>query len=199
MNETLTVERGCTLEEVFSPNFIELLKLVPGNPYVRGLILKFTGKLPPEACVTFEELSGWVTQHCPPRIRKPIPGSRSAEAGITIRVKFNEVEYGRANYTVDRSGEGNFDLSGEELREILHETVAAGGGMTEVLDAIVTRVEEDAWNQCDPSLDDYGEYDYSDHDCTDADSGSVRCTRELVRNSVLAFVRQRLPELAGEL
>jgi hypothetical protein len=51
MSDTLTlpppVERKCSIEEVFDPSFIELLKLVPANPYVRALILKFTGKLPP--------------------------------------------------------------------------------------------------------------------------------------------------------
>jgi hypothetical protein len=188
-----------TLADVFTPNFIELLKLVPTNPYVRGLILKFTGKLPPEDCVTFEALAAWVTQHCSRRIRKPVPGSRPAETGISIRVKFSEVEYGRANYSVDRSGESTFDLAADDLHEIIDDAIATGGGMTEVLDTILLRVEEDAWNQCDPSLEDYGEYDYNDHDCTDSDNGSVRCSREAVRNLVLAFVRQRLPDRAEQL
>jgi len=46
MSDTLTlpppVERKCSIEEVFDAGFIELLKLVPANPYVRALVLKFT-------------------------------------------------------------------------------------------------------------------------------------------------------------
>ena len=60
MNDTLVIERKCSIEEVFEASFIELLKLVPANPYVRALILKFSGKLPPVEVETFESLKGWV-------------------------------------------------------------------------------------------------------------------------------------------
>ena len=35
MNDPLVLERKCSIEEVFEASFIELLKLVPANPYVR--------------------------------------------------------------------------------------------------------------------------------------------------------------------
>ena len=50
MSDTATsaapVEKKCRIEEVFDSAFIELIRVVPRNPYVRALILKLTGKMP---------------------------------------------------------------------------------------------------------------------------------------------------------
>lgn len=203
MSDTLTmpppVQRKCSIEEVFDPSFIELLKLVPANPYVRALILKFSGKLPPAECETFEQLKDWVEFNCVKRIKKSPPTRNTEDGGIAINVDFSETEYGRANYSVERYGTDTFSVDAENLVAIIQETIADGGGVGEVVDVIAGKIDDDAWTQCNPDLDGYGDYDYSDHDSNDSDSGEVKYSRDAIRNAVLRFVRERHPELAAEL
>ena len=91
------------------PSFIELLRLVPANPFVRALILKLTGKMPGPECETFEQVKEWVETNCEKRVRPSSSRStRVVDDGIAISVEFSETEYGRANYSVPRSGSDEF-------------------------------------------------------------------------------------------
>jgi hypothetical protein len=206
MSETLTLpappappERKCVIEDVFEASFIELLKLVPTNPFVRAWVLKFCGKLPPEDCATFELLKDWVEFNCVKRVR-PKPQCRSqSDDGIGILVHFSETEYGRANYSVDRSGEDTFQIGQEELLSLVQEAIDAGGGLTEVVDQIVTRIDDDAWNECDPDMDSYGDYEYDEHDSNDSGNGEINYSREQIQSRVLAFLQNHYPELAQQL
>ena len=199
MNDTLPVERKCAIEEVFEASFIELLQLVPANPLVRALILKFTGKLPPAECGGFEQLKDWIEFNCVQRIRPGKTGVRREDRGIEVPVDFSEIEYGRASYSVACSGSGFFHVSAPELVDILRETIADGGGLEEVVDVVAGKVDEEAWNQCNPDLNDYGDYDYDDHDCTGTENAEAGCSRDAIRNAVRQFIRERHPELAAEL
>lgn len=203
MSETITLpappQRKCVIEEVFETGFIELLKLVPTNPFVRAWVLKFSGKLPPAECETFEQLKDWVEFNCVKRVRpKPQDRSRSDD-GIGITVSFSETEYGRANYSVDRSGDDTFQIGEEELLSIVQQAVDAGGGMSEVLDIIGTRIDDDAWNECDPELDSYGDYNYDEHDSNDSGNAEINYSRDQIRNRVLAFMQANHPGLAAQL
>ena len=64
---------------------------------------------------------------------------------------------------------------------------------------IAQKIDDDAWNQCDPNLDDYGDYDYDEHDMNDSGDSETSYSKTEIRNRVLAFVRERHPELAAEL
>jgi hypothetical protein len=203
MNDTLTlpppVERKCSIEEVFEASFIELLKLVPANPYVRALILKFSGKLPPADCETFEALKDWVEFNCVKRIKKTAASQQPDNDGISISVGFSEQEYGRAHYSVERYCTDTYQLSGDDLVEIIRDTIADGGAISAVVDAVAARIDDDAWDHVDPNLDDYGDYEYSDHDSDGADNSEIKFSREHIRNAVLRFVQENHPELAAEL
>ncbi len=205
MSEPMTapapVERRCKIEEVFDANFIELLQLVPRNPQVRALILKLTGKLPEPEYETFEQIKEWVETHCEKKA-KPSPvrtGRHNDRDGIAINVEFSETEYGRADYSVRRSGSETFRISAEDLMEMVQTALDDGDGLDQIVEAVATKIDEDAWSDCDPSMDDYGDYDYSEHDSNDTVDSETSFTRTDIRNAVLAFVRERHPELAAEL
>jgi hypothetical protein len=199
-NPVIPVERKCRIEEVFDQNFSELLRLVPRNPYVRALILKLTGKMPGPECVTFEQIKEWVETTCEKKARKsPNRASRSADDGIAINVEFSETEYGRAHYSVQRSGSEAFHISAEDLTEMVQTAIDDGEGIDEIVDLIAEKIDEDAWNQCEPNLDDYGEYDYDDHEGNDYGDSETSYSKNEIRNRVLVFVRERHPELAAEL
>ena len=192
-------ERKCSIDQVFDASFIELLQLVPTNPFVRAWILKFTGKMPPEDCVTFELLKDWVEFNCIKRVR-PTPQNRStATDGIGILVHFTETEYGRANYQVDRSGEDTFQVGQDELVTMVQEAIDAGGGLSEVVDQIASRIDDDAWNECEPQMDSYGDYEYDEHDSNDTGNSEINYNRDQIRNRVLVFLQNNYPELANQL
>jgi hypothetical protein len=186
---------NCRIEEVFDSNFIELLRLAPKNPSVRALILKLTGKIPPSECETAEQVKEWVETACE---RRTLPARRGGP-GISIRVDFSENECGLAQYSVRRSGTDQFEIDADDLTEIVRTAIAEGDGLEGIVGTIAARIDDDACNQCNPQLDDYGDYDYSDHESRDSADSQVEFSRSQIRQSVLAFLRGRHPELAAEL
>ena len=207
MSEVLTapapasVTRRCRFEEVFDASFIELVRLVPGNPHVRALILRFAGKLPGPDCATFEHIREWVEANCEKQARATTSRSnrQNAEGGITVHVDFSETENGRASYSVRRSGSEDFQLGAEALMEIVREAIEDGDGIDKIVEAVAGKIRDDAWDECDPSLADSGDYDYNDHDASDTEDSKTEFSKSDVRTAVLAFVRERHPELAAEL
>ena len=199
MNDTLVLERKCSIEEVFEASFIELLKLVPANPYVRALVLKFSGKLPPAECETFDQLKDWVEANCTKRAKKSITGTNLDGGGILVNVDFSEREYGRADYSVRRSGQDEFQVGREELMEIVQSTIDSGGGISEVVEVIAGRIDDDAWNECDPNMDDYGDYEYNEHESSDSGDANIDYSKDEIRRAVLRYLEEHHPELATEL
>ena len=193
--------RKCNLEEVFDPSFIELLKLVPANPYVRALILKLTGKMPAEACESFEQLKDWIEFNCVRPVKRvlPVKAVSRDEGGIIINVDFTKTEYGRCDYTVERSGSDQFRIGAEELMAIIQSAIEDGDGLDDIVEAIAGKVDEDAWGHCDPDLDNYGEYNYQEHDSTDSSDSNTDYSKTEIRSVVMQFVREHHPELAVEL
>lgn len=204
MSDTLTlpppVERKCRIEELFDASFIELMQLVPANPFVRAWVLKFSGKMPPVECESFAELKDWVECNCVNRIRKtPAAAQSNGDPGIDIEVDFSEQEYGRANYSVERYCTDTYHLSADDLIEIIQEAIADGEAISAVVEAVAERIADHAWDECDPSLDNYGDYEYTEHDSDGANDSETKCSRERIRNAVLQFIREQHPELAAEL
>ena len=195
------VARKCVFEEVFDANFIELIELAPRNPHVRALILKLTGKLPPPECATFAQLKDWVELNCEKRARPPANGEarHSREGGIVLNVSFSETEYGRANYSVRRHGSESFRIGAEDLMTMVQTAIDDGDGLDKVVEAVADKIDEDAWGECDPSMDDSGDYDYSEHEESETGDSATECSKSEIRTAVLAFVRERHPELAAEL
>ncbi|MBI3852717.1 MAG: hypothetical protein HY298_20885 [Verrucomicrobia bacterium] len=205
MSEVMTapqpVERKCRLEEVFDANFIGLIRLVPRNPFVRALILKLAGKMPGPERETFEQIKEWVETNCDKRVRPASVrrGRNNPDDGIAINVEFSETEYGRADYSVPRSGSEEFRIDAEDLMEMVQAAVDAGEGVDGIVEVIAEKIDGDAWNQCNPDLDNYGDYDYSEQEATDSGNCGTSYSKNEIRNAVLAFVRERHPELAAEL
>lgn len=195
------VERKCQLEAMFDASFTELIRLVPRNPYVRALILKLVGQMPGSELETFDQLKDWLEHNCTHRVR-PMPNQhrqRSADGGISINVEFSETENGRADYSVSRSGNDEFRIGAEDLIEIVQEVIEAGGSMDEVVDTIAGKIDDDAWNECDPEMDSYGDYNYSDHESSDSSDSETNYSRNDIRSAVRTFLQEQRPELMAEL
>jgi hypothetical protein len=194
----VNVEPRCRIEDVFAGNFIDLLAMVPRNPTVRGLVLAQTRKMPPPECATFEQLKEWVETNCEKKLHRPNPTARF-DGGIAIVVEFSETEYGRANYSVQRSGSEEFRLDEEELLGMVQETIDSGDNLDVLVEAIAEKVRDDAWTQCDPSLEDYGDYDYGEHDSNDSGNAETDFSKAQIRDRLLAHLREHHPGLLEEL
>ena len=201
MTESVPVNgRRCGIEEVFAHPFIELLGLAPRNPVVRSLILAQTGKMPGPERATFEQIKEWVETTCEKKARPPNQVAvRTPEAGITVTVEFSETEHGRADYSVDRSGSDEFALDADELLEMVQEAIDSGDGLEGVVEKIASLIDDDAWTRCSPNLDDYGEYNYDEHNCDDSNDGSTEFSKVQIKERLRVFLRERHPDLLEEL
>ena len=186
---------SCRIEEVFATPFIELIGLAPQNPVVRGLILSQTGQLPGPERMTFAQIKEWVETTCVKRIR-PAPAGRShAGDGFAVKVEFSETEYGRANYSVPRSGAEEFTLDADEVLALVNAAIDDEVGVDEVVDKVAELIDDEAWERCEPNLDDYGDYEYDEHNSGDSGNAAVEFSRAQVRERLLVFLRERHPDL----
>ena len=189
----------CKIDEVFAGPFIELITLAPKNPVVRGLILAQTRKMPGDECETFEQIKEWVETTCEKKARPANSNRTPSRDGIVIKVDFSETEYGRAHYSVPRSGSDEFALDADELLAFVREAIDDDDGLEGVIDKIATMIDEDAWNRCEPNLDDCDEYNYEEHDSGGSENSEIEFSRTQIRDRLLAFLRERHPELLEEL
>jgi hypothetical protein len=187
------------MDEVFASPFIELIALAPKNPVVRGLILAQTRRMPGSGCETFEQIKEWVETTCEKKVRPPNATHARSGDGIVIKVEFSETEYGRASYSVPRSGSDEFALDAEELITMVREAIDSEEGLDGVVEKIASQIDEDAWNRCDPNMEEYGDYNYDDHESGDPGDSEIEFSRSQIRDRVLAFLRERHSQLLGEL
>ena len=200
MTETVPVTgRRCGLEEVFARPFIELIGLAPRNPVVRGLILAQTGKMPGPERVTFDQIKEWVETTCAPRVGGGHQTKVPAADGISVTVEFSETENGRAYYSVDRSGSAEFALDADELVEMVQEAIEANAGLDGVIETIAGRINDNAWDRCEPDLNNYGEYEYDEHNSGDSSNANTEFSRTQIRERLREFLREQHPQLLEEL
>jgi len=202
MDPPATAARKCLIGHLLGPQVLALLERVPGNPQVRALVLKLAGKLPPLECETFEQVRDWIETHCEPR-KAAVPSRPAArrvvEEGIRLTVRFADTEYGRADYSVRRHSREEFHLGANDLLELVRTAVANGDSLDEIVEAAAQKVDDDAWEVCDPSMEDDGDYDYSNHDVSSTEDCETTFDRADLRRLILVFLRERHPELAAEL
>lgn len=130
--------KSTTMENEFTPGFIELLKRVPNNPQCRARILATTGKHPPPEADTYDKLKEWVEKNLGPgpiTLNLPPPPKPPA---FSLALVFSDYENGRCNYSCKREGEAPIDIKAEDLDEYLTRYPDAGAQAIEshVMDLI---------------------------------------------------------------
>jgi len=193
--------RKCLISHLLGPQVLALLERVPRNPQVRALVLKLAGKLPPLECESFEQVRDWIETHCEPRKVVPVrpAARRQVEEGIRLTVRFADTEYGRADYSVRRHAREEFHLDADDLMELVRNALNNGDSLDEIVEAAAQKIDDDAWEVCDPSMEDDGDYDHSNHDVSSTEDSETTFDRADLRRVILAFLRERHPELAAEL
>jgi hypothetical protein len=192
------LERKCVIHEVLAMSLIELLKLAPRNPLVRGLILAQTGQMPPVEYETYEQIKDWVETTCQKKARPP-QVSTDNDTAVAIRVEFSEMEYGKASYSVSRSGAEDFHFTPEDLLEMAEVCVGNGDGFDALVRAIESKISHEAWEQCEPDMDNYGDYEYDSHDSDNSDNSSVEFSTTEIEELVRNYLTQHHPDLLEQL
>ena len=193
--EAPPIERRCQIEEVFTTSFIELLRMAPRNAIIRGLVLSLTRKMPPEACHTYDQMKEWVEFNCDKRSRR-VGGTGD---GVAMTVQFEDREFGRASYSVTRYGSETFHIEAGDIEDAAREAVEDGQRLDALVSTLASRIKEDAWEQCSPCMDDYGDYDYAEHDQEDAENREIEFSKPELRQRVIAFLQEHHPDLLEEL
>ena len=98
-----------------------------------------------------------------------------------------------------RSGSEEFHLGVEEVLEMVQDAMEDDEGMDKIVERIADKIDEDAWTQCDPSLDHYETTTTTVTRRTILETVKPTFSRDQIRSRVLDFVRARHPELAAEL
>jgi hypothetical protein len=187
-DETTMAARRCGIDEVFPGPFIELIGLAPRNPVVRGLILAQTGKMPGSDHETFEQIKEWVETTCDKRV--PLPQMRSQWGqGVVVDVQFSDTEYGRAKYSVPRSGSDEFRLDADELLDLAQAAADSGAGLDGLIEKAAALIDEEGWERCEPGLEATGDFEYEEHDETDSENATIEFSRSQLRDRLLVFLR----------
>ncbi len=82
---------------------------------------------------------------------------------------------------------------------MIHGAIDDEMGVEAVVDKIAELIDAEAWERCEPNLDDYGDYEYDEHESNDSGNADVEFSRTQVRDRLLGFLRERHPGLLEEL
>jgi hypothetical protein len=189
-----------TIDMFFPLQFIELIRSHPKNPLLRGHIMKRLLKMPPAECDTFDKLVEWITTNCTPpknttlqqmgqtaRVRQ----RPAEEPSVNIDFDVSRTEIGRCDYTVNVSGSGCLGVRLSKLTELIDDYEIES--IDELIDRLECVVRED--DETNGVLGDYGDCEYSDHDCTDTDNHEVSIiNRRSLGTAVLEMLSQHAPE-----
>lgn len=181
-----------TLESILSAATIALARSAPSLPEVRARILNDTNTYPPSPFATFDELSQWVIANCKPKVGSaptpaPTPARRQTQYVDFNDVHYSETNVGTATVRVDSHGYG-FSMDADTLTDIIDECMADDRDLDGLVDEVISKIREDAWdNQPDMEQDDH---DYEDVDWSDTEDSDVEIPSSHVRRVVERWIAE---------
>lgn len=138
-----------------------LIKIAPHNPVVKGLILQKIMKPVPDE-VAPEAIMPWLLENATIPVVKALPPKRNND--YKFHVSYSENEYGKCNYSVDKSYEGDFAVSHQDMLNMLEDS-------NEDLNTFIEKIEEYIRDNAIGELEETyeGDFEYDDHCITDGE------------------------------
>lgn len=185
------------LEHVLDATALAILDAFPGHDLIKGTLLAKLGELPPaEALASKDELQRWLLENYEKPVdiapAAPTPARRAPMPTpvLTVDIEASETEYGTASYSVRRSGSTSKSWTSGELQDLLQEAIEDDMDF----DGLMERLEERSLESAQDGgmdMDDYGNYEYSDHDSTSSDDYEDSITNgRSVRQALETWVRE---------
>jgi hypothetical protein len=188
---------ACKMEDRFTLNFIETLKLSPNNPTLRAHMMRNLKIMPPGELDTFEKLKEWVEKNFPPlpQMMASAPTRQPTARGPELELTYlaSDTERGVAYYSVGRSGMTKSRVNLADLEEWINEDIDMAD--------LIQRLQEDAVDNDDSDMSWDGDPEYTEHGPDD--SSNYFCVAEggnaAVETNVRNFLESHAPHLLERL
>lgn len=173
----------CSLDQVLSPNLIELLKVSPQNPALRTHVHARINVPLPDSAQTFDQIKTWIETHVdaktlPPLACQPVqavPPERPIEPGFHMPFDCSENRWGTCTWSGAAIGDGSVRIGLRHVREIIHENLDEDFGIGDLTDAVGEMIVREA--EEDPPCMEVEEEDHDDHETTGSDDFQVNYSR----------------------
>jgi hypothetical protein len=188
------------LSDHFDEAFIGLMQDSPTNPLIRGYIMKKVKAMPEASLDTFDKLKEWIEKTFPiPQARMKLTKGKArpvnvGEPSVTIKFEFQDVETGRARYSVTRYGTDNVEITLDDLRE----QIENGVSKQELIDELISNQQQGEFPNMEWSDDGP---DYEEHDSNDVrdSSANPEMGEKAMIDTIIEFLNQNEPELVDRL
>ena len=182
------LKHTCTIEEAIPNELYWMLSKAPLNDHLRAHVLAAVGKPIPKSCQTIDDIERWiectfVNRYCPNPSKR-----RTRSPGVSIEVGYSFTEFGTATYTCNRSGSSEYEVSGEELREMAE--------TSDTFDGFRRAVSSHLQDACsdDPPDTDAKDYEYGNEESTDQDNTSYEIHRGSLEDALREWLDEHMPE-----
>jgi hypothetical protein len=181
--------KAILLEDIIPAQQLEIIKLVPKNPIVQGLIMKYTGLPIPATMQTFEEIreyvEGMISKGKSPQQAKPFI------AGVSVPCSLRETEYGIIKYRVERKGTLVVEWTAEEIKNLAEQH----SNFESLLEEFGDTTEENAKEDCDNWEADWGNAEYFDTEPDDCEDNEVMISHSQIKVSVMKLLSDNWPDI----
>lgn len=183
--------RTCMIEQALPSSVVQLVKAAPHNDTVRSVMLAHLKQPVPDELKTFEDIKEWIETTIVIKALKHVSSPLSVDGRVQIRIEGYDKEHGRAAYSVNRKGEGNYRLG---LQTFLNHVANADD-----LDELIQRLSDTIGDDWDSNINmDWvdGTIHYDDHE-TDDEDGFTETGWDYQdghREAIMQLIRQYAPE-----
>jgi hypothetical protein len=188
------------IDKCLRKTVIELLRVAPLNEIARGHAMNDLHQAIPAECQSFEQIQEWVETNCqpanPPKPSGSTRGGRNRNTAFEIEVQESEREYGRCDYSCDRSGSGNVPLSVDGFMEAVEEAIANGEGITLLQEKIEQQLKDDAPDYISMDCDNY---EYEQYESGDSDHYELTWTSATLERKIRDWLANNHPDKLEEL
>ena len=185
------LKHTCAIEEAIPKELHWMLRKAPLNDHLRAHVLARVGKPIPKSCQTIEDIERWIECTFTPKYSHYAIHQRPRAAhspGVSIEVCYSYEESGTATYTCNRAGSSEYEVSGNELREMA-ETSDTFDGFRRAVSAYLQDVCND-----DPPDTDAEDYEYGNEESTNQDNTSYEIHRGTLEDALREWLDEHMPE-----
>lgn len=188
--EVAGAPKAKSVHNIFTPDFIQLMKTAPKNEMVRGWLLKKCRVMPPEDCDTFEKIEAWVASLEPAKVE-----TLKANKGIEIPMSFSRKETGICKYRETSSASGRFVIKPDELAEMVRDAVEEDIGIDDLYENYIRElIANEVWERITPNWESDGDIEYDAYDGNGDSEDDYDYTAADVISNLKDWIRKNMPE-----
>lgn len=175
-------KRKCSSASYVGSELMDMLKTAPKNATFRAKLTALLKESPPAEADTWEKIKDWIEFNFP-KESTPSPTAQ----GIKINVSVSYNEHGHCDYSANRSGRGEGEVSAKYLMDLIKES----DDWDELMGRVQEAIEESAREDIDA---DYSDEDTSNHEATDEEDRSTDYSRSRLEEMLKEFIKANVDD-----